>query len=130
MTADAARIGALGALYAADARSMDSIDITKVSARAASLAEGAWENKDVIDAAIGAASTRWRLERMPAVDRNILRLGTFELLFTDVPLGVVIDECVELAKEFSTAKSGAFVNGILSAVADAKQGSDTDETSG
>ena len=120
MTADAARIGALGALYAADARSMDQIDITKVSARAGALAEGVWENREAIDATITAASTRWRLERMPAVDRGILRLGTYELLFTDVPLGAVIDECVELAKEFSTANSGAFVNGVLSAVAEAR----------
>lgn len=128
MTADAARVGALGALYAADARSMEMIDITKVSTRAASLAEGTWENKEAVDAAVTAASTRWRLERMPAVDRNILRLGTYELLFTDVPLGVIIDECVELAKEFSTAKSGAFVNGVLSAVAEARDRSEDTDT--
>lgn len=128
MTADAARVGALGALYAADARSMEMIDITKVSVRAASLAEGTWENREAVDAAITAASTRWRLERMPAVDRNILRLGTYELLFTDVPLGVIIDECVELAKEFSTAKSGAFVNGVLSAVAEARDRSEDTDT--
>lgn len=128
MTADAARVGALGALYAADARSMEMIDITKVSVRAASLAEGTWENREAVDAAITAASTRWRLERMPAVDRNILRLGTYELLFTDVPLGAIIDECVELAKEFSTAKSGAFVNGVLSAVAEARDRSEDTDT--
>jgi len=125
MTADAARVGALGALYAADARSLEHIDITKVSARSATLAEGAWDHKDVIDATITAASTRWRLERMPAVDRNILRLGTYELLFTDVPFAVVIDEYVELAKEYSTANSGAFVNGVLSAVVDARDRSET-----
>ena len=54
---------------------------------------------------------------MPAVDRNILRLGSFELLHTDVPTGVVISEAVELAKRYSTGKSGAFVNGVLSAIA-------------
>lgn len=124
MTADAARVGALGALYAADARSMDRIDTTELSARSGALAVGAWDHRDVLDATITATSTRWRLERMPTVDRNILRLGTYELLFTDVPLGVVIDECIELAKEFSTANSGAFVNGILSAVADTRDRSE------
>lgn len=117
MTVDAARDGALGALYAADSRSMDQIDIAKMSARAAALAKNVWENREVIDSVIAAASTRWRMERMPAVDRNVLRLGTYELLFTDVPVGVAISECVELAKQYSTANSGAFVNGVLSAVA-------------
>ncbi len=118
MTADTARDGALGALYAADTRSMDVIDVTKVSHRSAVIAENVWGNREVIDVVITAASTRWRIERMPVVDRNILRLGTYELLYTDVPVGVVISQCVELAKEYSTANSGAFVNGVLSAVAD------------
>ncbi len=124
MTVDTARDQALGALYAADTRSMDQIDVTMVSGRAAGIAEGVWENKTVIDAAISAASERWRLERMPVVDRNVLRLGTYELLYTAVPLGVAISECVELAKQYSTANSGAFVNGILSAVADARDRSE------
>ncbi|MFV2001153.1 MAG: transcription antitermination factor NusB [Acidimicrobiia bacterium] len=117
MTIDTARVGALGALYAADSRSMDVIDVTKVSHRSAVIAEAVWENKEAIDAVITAASTRWRIERMPVVDRNVLRLGTYELLFTDVPVGVTISECVELAKQYSTADSGSFVNGVLSAVA-------------
>lgn len=124
MTPHAARVGALEALYAADARSMDRIDVAELSARTRALAKGAWDHRDVIDTTITTASTRWRLERMPPVDRNILRLGAYELLFTDVPLAVVIDEYVELAKEFSTANSGAFVNGILSAVADARDRSE------
>jgi len=117
VTIDTARVGALGALYAADSRSMDVIDVTKVSHRSAVIAEAVWENKEAIDAVITAASTRWRIERMPVVDRNVLRLGTYELLFTDVPVGVTISECVELAKQYSTADSGSFVNGVLSAVA-------------
>jgi len=117
VSVDAARDGALGSLYAADSRSMDVIDVTKVSHRAAAIAEAVWENREAIDAVITAASTRWRVERMPVVDRNILRLGTYELLFTDIPLGVTISECVELAKLYSTANSGSFVNGVLSAVA-------------
>jgi len=117
VSVDAARDGALGALYAADSRSMDVIDVTKVSHRSAAIAEAVWENRESIDAVITAASTRWRIERMPVVDRNILRLGTYELLFTDIPVGVTISECVELAKLYSTANSGSFVNGVLSAVA-------------
>ena len=108
---------ALDALYAADARGLDEVDVTAISARAADLAQGTWSNKDAIDEAITLASTSWRIERMPAVDRNILRLGVFELRYSDLPIGVVISEAVELAKKFSTAKSGAFVNGVLSAVA-------------
>jgi N utilization substance protein B len=50
---------------------------------------------------------------MPPVDRNILRLGLYELSYTDTPVGVVISEAVELAKRYSTARSGAFVNGVL-----------------
>ena len=97
---------------------MDVIDVTKVSQRSAAIAENVWEHREAIDAVISAASTRWRIERMPVVDRNILRLGTYELLFTDVPVGVAISQCVELAKEYSTANSGSFVNGVLSAVAE------------
>jgi hypothetical protein len=63
-------------------------------------------------------SIRWRIERMPLVDRNILRLGTYELLYTDPPIGVAINEYVELAKLYGSTKSGSFVNGILDAIAD------------
>ena len=116
MTRVEAREQALDALYAADTRNLDEIDVTAISKRAADLAEGTWSNRDEIDQAITLASTRWRIERMPAVDRNILRLGVFELRYSDLPVGVVISQAVELAKKFSTAKSGAFVNGVLSAV--------------
>lgn len=108
---------ALNALYAADARGLDEIDDTTISDRAAGLAEGTWVNREDIDQAITDASTRWRIERMPTVDRNILRLGVYELQYSDLPIGIVISEAVELAKKFSTARSGAFVNGVLSAVA-------------
>ena len=118
MTVDETRDQALGALYAADSRSMEEIDVTKVPSAAGVLADRVWSNRDTIDAVISAASTRWRIERMPIVDRNILRLGTYEILFTDLPIGVPISEAVELAKRYSTAASGSFVNGVLSAVAD------------
>ena len=55
---------------------------------------------------------------MPVVDRNILRLGVYELVNSDLSIAIVISEAVELAKKFSTAKSGAFINGVLSGVAD------------
>ena len=112
-----AREEALGALYAADSRGLDEIDFTKISKRAAALAEGTWEAKESIDEAITAASTKWRIERMPIVDRNILRLGVYELRTDTLPIAVVISQAVELAKKFSTAKSSAFVNGVLSGVA-------------
>ena len=73
-----------------------------------------------IDQLITTSSKNWRLDRMSRVDRNILRLGTCELLtFRDVPLKVVINEAVELAKRFGTAESSAFVNGVLDRIATA-----------
>lgn len=118
MTVDKTRDEALGALYAADSRSMEEIDVTKVSRDAGVLADHVWSSREAIDAAISAVSKRWRIERMPLVDRNVLRLGTYELLYTDLPIGVPISECVELAKLYGAAGSGSFVNGVLSAVAD------------
>jgi transcription antitermination protein NusB len=73
-----------------------------------------------VDALIGAASKNWRIDRMSRVDRNILRLGACELIaFRDVPVKVVINEAVELAKRFGTAESSAFVNGVLDRIATA-----------
>jgi N utilization substance protein B len=72
-----------------------------------------------LDERIARASTNWRLERMARVDRNLLRLGAWELLNrTDVPRAVVLDEAVELAKRYGTEESGAFVNGVLDRLAD------------
>ncbi len=73
-----------------------------------------------IDELIVGASRNWRIDRMSRVDRNILRLGACELLaFRDVPVKVVINEAVELAKRFGTAESSAFVNGVLDRIAGA-----------
>jgi len=73
-----------------------------------------------IDDLIVSASKNWRIDRMSRVDRNILRLGACELLaFRDVPVKVVINEAVELAKRFGTAESSAFVNGVLDRIAGA-----------
>ena len=82
------------------------------------LVEGVGANQARIDELIGRFAIDWTLERMPAVDRNLLRLAVYELLERrDVPLGAVISEAVELAKRFSTDESGRFVNGVLSSVA-------------
>jgi N utilization substance protein B len=85
---------------------------------ACGLVAGTSERIGEIDALIRAQAENWRLERMPTVDRNILRLAVFELLAeTDVPPLVVLDEAVELAKRFGTAESPAFVNGVLDRIA-------------
>lgn len=73
-----------------------------------------------LDQQIASASQHWRVERMARVDRNVLRLGTWELVHQgDVPRAVVLDEAVELAKAYGTDDSSAFVNGVLNKVADA-----------
>ena len=84
------------------------------------LVAAATTNTARIDELIVGASKNWRIERMSRVDRNILRLGACELLaFRDVPVKVVINEAVELAKRFGTAESSAFVNGVLDRIAGA-----------
>jgi N utilization substance protein B len=71
-----------------------------------------------IDELVAAAAVGWEIDRMPVVDRTILRLATWELLARpDVPVAVVIDEAVELAKQYSTEQSGGFVNGVLGTIA-------------
>jgi N utilization substance protein B len=84
----------------------------------ADLVQGVGENRARIDELVGRFAIGWTLDRMPVVDRSILRLAVYELLERpDVPLGAVIDEAVELAKRYSTDESGRFVNGVLSGVA-------------
>ena len=79
---------------------------------------GVADRLDKIDEVIRKASTNWRLERMARVDRNVLRLGAWELIHSrDVPRAVILDEAVELAKRFGSEESGAFVNGVLDRVA-------------
>lgn len=86
---------------------------------AVQLVEGVTEYFGEIDRLVSEHSSGWAIDRMPVVDRCILRIGTYELLVgLDVPVAVVIDEAVELAKEYSTEDSGRFVNGVLAAIAD------------
>ncbi len=78
------------------------------------LVEGAWGWRAEADKLIREAADNWRLERMAVVDRNILRLASYEIAqCTDIPPRVAIDQAIELAKRFSAGESGAFVNGIL-----------------
>jgi N utilization substance protein B len=83
------------------------------------LVVGIDEHRDEIDALIRKYSEHWALERMPVVDRALLRIGTYELAWVpDTPAAVVITEAVELAKEYSTKDSGRFVNGLLARIAE------------
>ena len=82
------------------------------------LAEGVEAERDDLDRRIEAASTNWRIVRMAVVDRNLLRLGAYELLYcSDIPANVTINEAVELAKRFGAKDSKGFVNGILDRIA-------------
>ncbi len=80
------------------------------------LVNGVVENLSEIDRRITQHAEHWRLERMPAVDRNILRLAVYEMMQAETPAPVVIDEALELARRFSNEESVQFVNGVLDAV--------------
>ena len=78
------------------------------------LARGAYEHREEVDTLIKRFSEHWRLERMPTVDRNILRLAIYELLYRpDIPAKVSINEAVDLGKKYGSEDSGSFINGIL-----------------
>jgi N utilization substance protein B len=89
---------------------------------------GVLDRREELDETIRIASDNWRIERMTRVDRNVLRLGTWELKHrTDVPRAVILDEAIELAKRYGSEESGAFVNGVLNQIADNLGRSDADE---
>jgi transcription antitermination factor NusB len=78
------------------------------------IVRGVYKNKEKIDALITAHATNWELSRMAVVDRNILRFGTYELIYADdVPPKVAINEAIDIAKKYGDKDSGKFVNGIL-----------------
>jgi N utilization substance protein B len=118
-----ARERALELLYEAESKQepcRDIIDALPVAPDpyAATLATGVDADKPAIDELVAAHARGWTLERMPAVDRAILRMATYELLHEpEVPVAVAISEAVELAQQFSTDESGRYVNGLLSAIA-------------
>jgi N utilization substance protein B len=121
-----ARKRALDVLFEADLRGRDAVATLEEWASRADppvqdyarlLVSGVAAHRAEIDALLGRYAGDWPLERMPSVDRTILRIGTFELLHADdVPAAVAIDEAVELAKSLSTDDSPAFVNGVLARV--------------
>lgn len=85
---------------------------------ASALLHGCADNAEAIDRTIRQVSEHWRLERMPRVDRNVLRLATYELMFLhDVPRRVTLNEAVELAKRYGGEGSPGFVNGVLDRIA-------------
>lgn len=118
-----ARKRALDVLYESDLRGADVVATLAarlaeadppISAYAVELVEGVTAHRKRIDELLMAYAEGWTLERMPPVDRNVLRIGIYELLWrADVPDGVVLDEAVELAKRLSTDSSPGFVNGLL-----------------
>ncbi len=118
-----ARERALGLLYEADAKGQTIDEVLAAlplppDPLAVLLTEGVQQHRAQIDELIAANARGWTLERMPVIDRSIMRIATFELLERpDVPSAVVLNEAVELAKRYSTDDSGRFVNGVLSAIA-------------
>jgi transcription antitermination protein NusB len=80
---------------------------------ARALVSGVRRNRPELDALLGRIAENWSLDRMAATDRNVLRLGAFEIMYGDTPGPVAIDEAVELAKRYGAAQSAPFVNGIL-----------------
>ena len=118
-----ARKRALDVLYAAELRGEgpgDALDRAIAEGEGPTndytsvLVRGVVENADRIDELLSTYSEAWTLDRMPAIDRNVLRLGVYELLFADdVPDGVAVSEALALVRELSTDESPQFVNGVL-----------------
>lgn len=117
-----ARERALILLYEAEAKGIAPSEVLDAQISPAeeitvTLVKGVEANRERLDEVIAANAKGWTLQRMPVIDRNVLRLAAFELLGRpEVPVAVVLDEAVDLAKRFSTDDSGRFVNGVLSAL--------------
>ncbi|MCP4251162.1 MAG: transcription antitermination factor NusB [bacterium] len=125
-----AREQALRTLYEADQRptDIDSGDIEPGGSRAGRIVSGVRSEQGSLDAALEDVSTNWRVQRMPPIDRAILRIGLYELRHDPATsVGTIIDEAVELAKRYSTERSGRFVNGVLATLARQER---PDETNG
>ena len=118
-----ARERAVHFLYEAESRSLPVSDIVAAQVLAAddlvsSLTSGVASRQTQLDEMITEYSHTWTIHRMPAIDRNVLRLAIYELIDRpEVPVAVIINEAVELAKRFPTEESGRYVNGVLSAIA-------------
>jgi N utilization substance protein B len=130
-----ARKRAVDALFAADIRELSAVDLLaeseelspereqqqEIFAYAKTCVTGVTANGQEIDDTLETYAQGWTIARMPALDRAILRLATWEILFNDgVPDAVAVDEAVELAKEYSTDDSPGFINGLLSKIVSTK----------
>lgn len=125
-----ARKAALDLLYEGDIRGVLATDILNgrltsleylIRDYTRELVVGVCENRERIDEIIAMRAKAWDLDRMPVLDRNILRLSAYEILWgKELPIAVAIDEAVELAKNLSTDESPTYVNGVLSAIAEIK----------
>lgn len=124
-----ARKRALDVLFEADLRGTDPAEVLiarqeeadpPIGAYSEELVAGVQANRSRIDELIATYAQGWDLDRMPPVDRNLLRIGIFELLWSEVPTAVAIDEAVELARTLSTEESASFVNGVLGRIAKLK----------
>ena len=117
-----ARKRAVDVLFEADQRGLDPVTVLAdrlaqadppLNEYTITLVEGVLARRERIDELISTYAQGWTLERMPAVDRAVLRLGAWEILYSDVPDAVAVDEAVELSRSLSTDESPAFVNGLL-----------------
>jgi N utilization substance protein B len=116
-----ARKRALDLIYASEMRQRSPLEALEEQAEAgpvneytATLVHGVDEHRERLDEVIASYAQGWSLARMPAVDRNVLRLATFEVLYVDeVPDAVAVSEALNLVRELSTDESPAFVNGVL-----------------
>lgn len=131
-----ARKRAIDAIFAADLRKVSPSSLLATTANLTSdrqnqdeifgyaqqIVEGIVAEHATIDDLIETYSQDWTLDRMPALDRAIIRVALWEILFNEeVPSGVAINEAVELAKEYSTEESGGFINGLLSRIANTRE---------
>lgn len=118
-----ARERALHLLYEAEVKGVPAaeilaVQVLEVDEITTRIVDGVGDRAQAIDELISEYATGWSLVRMASIDRNVLRIGVFELLGRpEIPVAVVINEAVNLAKTFSTDESGRFVNGVLSAIA-------------
>lgn len=127
-----ARKRALDVLFEADQRGVEPVTLlaqriadsgaeTALPQYSVEIVEGVVAQQERIDELLATHAHGWTIERMPAVDRGLLRIGTWEVLFNDdVPDAVAVDEAVELARSLSTDESPAFVNGLLGRIVDLK----------
>ena len=114
---------ALSVLYEAEMAGLRPVDVAsaqplKLDPFPQSIVDGVELHQTEIDELLESFAKGWTVDRMPVIDRLVLRIGAYELAYTDVPQGVAISEAVELASQYSTEKSAPFVNGLLARIRD------------